>query len=348
MKNATPIVILGTIAMGVAHATSIDYCDREIPSVTPGKAAATGLTAPSDAIVLFDGRDLSQWQATAGGGVAPWEVNGGILTVKKGSGDIQTKRAFHDFQLHVEWRVPTAISGEGQHRGNSGVFLLGRYEIQVLDSYHSRTYADGQAGAIFGQEPPLVNAMRPPGEWNTYDVIFTAPRFYDDGKVLTSAHVTLLHNGVLIQNNSEVLGSTGAWGRAFYHDATTTGPIRLQDHPGPDHPISYRNIWLRELNVAAPAPAAPALERLYARSRLVSTKTVGQLLENPATRAVLWRCVPELIPAPDVLEYVNNKTLEQLQGEADITLNEEKLERIEAQLVKAQAVVDQSGNSETQ
>jgi hypothetical protein len=296
----------------------------------------TGMTPPSDAIVLFDGKDLSQWKGATG--PAPWMVRDGVLTVKKGSGDIETRQSFQDIQLHLEWRIPKSITGEGQHRGNSGVFLLGRYEIQILDSYNSRTYADGQAGAVYGQVPPLVNAMRPPGEWNTYDVMFTAPRFNEDGTLFSPARVTVLHNGVLIQNNAEILGATGSWGRPGYYEEHTSGPIRLQDHPGPDEPLSYRNIWVRPLNARVPGGGSDEAVRGEAKAfKFVSTKTIQELVADPALRSVLYRCVPELVPNPAILQYVGKMTLEQLKGERDITLSDSKLQRIDVELARAAA-----------
>jgi len=342
MKSLT-LVGLMAAAVGVSlSAWSEDYCDTEVFVVTPGAVSATGVTPPSDAIILFDGRDLSQWKGKDG--PAAWLVKDGVLTVKTGSGDIDTKQSFHDIQLHVEWRIPEGITGEGQHRGNSGVFLDGRYEIQILDSYHHRTYADGQAGAVYGQVAPLANAMRAPGEWNTYDILFTAPRFYDSGQVLTPARVTVLHNGVLIQNNTEILGGTGAWGKPGYHDAQGSGPIRLQDHPGAGEPVSFRNIWVREIGTA-PTSKAIASPSSGESLKIVSTKTIQELMANPATRAVLMRCVPELVPNPAVLDYVGKKTLPQLQGEIDISLSDSKLQIIDKQLDRALSDSPSGANS---
>jgi hypothetical protein len=331
LRIAAPVGI-GLAILSPAFAQ--DYCDTEVPAVTPGTQSVTGMTPPSDAMLLFNGKDLSQWKGKAG--PAEWVVKDGILSVKKGSGDIETQRSFHDIQLHVEWRIPQGITGEGQHRGNSGVFLNGRYEIQILDSYQHRTYADGLAGAIYGQVPPLVNAMRPPGEWNTYEILFTAPRFYDDGKILSPARVTVLHNGVLIQSNAEIAGSTGAWGKPGYHDAEGLGPIRLQDHPGAGEPVSFRNIWVREIGAtltATTTTARTAEESL----KIVSTTTIQELIANPAARAVLSRCVPELVPNPAILDYVGKKKLSELKGELDISLSDSKLQIIDEQLAKALA-----------
>jgi hypothetical protein len=223
--------------------------DPEPTVVTP---AATPDTAPSDAIVLFGGQNLDQWVNVKGGGPAGWTVSDGVFTVDKSVGNIQTKRSFSNYQLHVEWRVPANITGKDQGRGNSGVFLASTgggdsgYELQILDSYNNRTYANGQAGSIYKQAIPLANAMRKPGEWNTYDVIWTAPSFNGDGSVKSPARVTVLHNGVLVQNNYELKGETLYIGAPTYkaHGAT---PIKLQAHGDPSEPLSFRNIWVREL-----------------------------------------------------------------------------------------------------
>lgn len=214
-----------------------EFWEPEPKVVRPGNAAE----APSDAIVLFDGNDLSKWKAKEGGGEADWPVNDGVFTV--GKGDISTKQEFGDFQLHIEWSAPDEVEGKSQGRGNSGIFLQDRYEVQVLDSYQNRTYANGQAASIYKQHPPLVNAMRPPSEWNVYDIIYTAPRFKEDGRVFTPARVTVLHNGVLVQNNSEIKGPTEYIGLPEYKPHGKA-PISLQDH---GNPVSYRNIWIREL-----------------------------------------------------------------------------------------------------
>ena len=218
--------------------------------VTP---AMNGSNAPSDAIVLFDGTNLDECVSTNNiKANAKWKVADGILTVDKTTGNIQTKRSFTDYQLHIEWRVPANITGEGQARGNSGLFLASTggsdagYELQILDSYENKTYVNGQAGSVYKQYAPLVNASRKPGEWQVYDVIWTAPRFNDDGTVKSAARVTVFHNGVLIQNNVELKGETRYIGAPYYkkHGAC---PIKLQAHGDKSEPLSFKNIWIREL-----------------------------------------------------------------------------------------------------
>jgi hypothetical protein len=200
---------------------------------------------PADAIVLFDGSDLSRWRSDKDGGPARWKVADGYMEVVKGAGGIHTEQGFGDCQLHVEWATPSPAVGEGQDRGNSGVFLMGKYEVQVLDSYGNKTYPDGQAAALYGQFPPLVNASRPPGQWQSYDVVFRAPRFDAAGKLLRPARVTVLHNGVLVHDARELTGPTAHKSRPPYAVHADTLPIGLQDH---DHPVRYRNIWVRELS----------------------------------------------------------------------------------------------------
>jgi hypothetical protein len=209
--------------------------------VTPGKFDEL-VTAPSDAIVLFDGRGLDAWQSEKGGS-AGWKVENGYAEVVGGSGDIVTKQKFGDCQLHVEFREPAPPTGKSQERGNSGVFLAGLYEIQILDSYDNLTYADGQAGAVYGQSPPLVNASRPPGEWQTYDIVYTSPRFAN-GKLARPGYVTVFHNGVLVQNHTQLLGATvhHALPKSVVHDVEM--PLKLQDH---GMPVRFRNIWIRPL-----------------------------------------------------------------------------------------------------
>ena len=208
----------------------------------PPRVVSTG-GVPYDAIVLFDGKDLSAWRSPEGG-AARWQVRDGFMEVVPQSGDIETTRQFGDVQLHIEWATPAEVSGDGQERGNSGVFLMGLYEVQILDSYQNRTYADGQAAAIYGQHPPLVNASRPPGEWQTYDIVFTRPRFNTAGKVVSPARMTVLHNGVLVHNNVELHGATANRRRAVYAAHADRLPIRLQDH---GNRTRFRNIWVREI-----------------------------------------------------------------------------------------------------
>lgn len=218
--------------------------------VTPG---ADNTAPPSDAIVLFDGKDLDQWVSAQDHSPAKWIVSGGVLTVNKASGNIETKRSFKNYQLHIEWKIPENITGSGQLRGNSGVFLASTgpkdagYELQVLDSYKNETYVNGMAGSIYKQAIPLANPMRKPGEWQTYDVVWTAPVFNDDGSLKSPAYVTVFLNGVVVQNHFELKGETRYIGQPFYKKFDGA-PIKLQAHGDPSEPISFRNIWVRELN----------------------------------------------------------------------------------------------------
>jgi hypothetical protein len=211
--------------------------------VTPGDITTN--SAPSDAVVLFDGKDLSAWSGR-GGGPAEWDVHDGVFTVNKKKGDIQTRQHFNSFQLHIEWCVPENITGESQARGNSGVFLQGMYEIQILDCYNNKTYTNGQTGSVYKQSTPLANAMRKPGEWNVYDIIYNAPVFNADGSYRVPPTVTVIHNGVLLQNNVVIRGTTEYIGHPQVKKHGP-GPIILQSHGDPSEPISFRNIWIREL-----------------------------------------------------------------------------------------------------
>lgn len=215
--------------------------------VAPGRSDRD---PPSDALILFGGANLDEW-VSANGGPAGWTVSEGVMTVRKPAGDIRTKRSFRNFQLHLEWRVPVGTTGSGQARGNSGVFLAydpprGFYELQILDSYENATYVNGQAASIYKQNPPLVNATRPPGEWQTYDIVWTAPVFNADGTLKSPARITAFHNGVLVQNDFALKGVTRFTGVPDY-TAHGPAPIMLQAHGDPSPPISLRNIWLREI-----------------------------------------------------------------------------------------------------
>ena len=209
--------------------------------ISPGK---TSLDAPSDAIVLFDGKDLSKFKSSKDGSDAKWKIEKGYMQVVGGSGNIQTKQGFGDCQLHIEWKTPDTVKGESQGRGNSGIFFMGRYELQVLDSYKNRTYSNGQAGSMYKQYAPLVNVCRGPGEWQTYDVIFTAPRFNKDSSLQSPARITVIQNGVLVQNNVSLWGGTEYIGIPVYKMHGDKESIVLQDH---GNPTCFRNIWIREL-----------------------------------------------------------------------------------------------------
>lgn len=218
-----------------------EYWDPPVRIIAPGK---TNADAPSDAIVLFDGKDVSKWKSQKDGGDVKWKIEDGALVVAGGTGNIETKQGFGDCQLHIEWRTPAEVKGNSQGRGNSGIFLMGRYELQVLDNYNNRTYSNGQAASIYKQTPPLVNASRGPGEWQTYDILFTAPSFQEDGTVKTPARITVFHNGVIVQNNTTIWGSTQYIGTPNYERHSAKEPISLQDH---GNPIAFRNIWIRPL-----------------------------------------------------------------------------------------------------
>ncbi len=245
MKNRnifTLIILVFSIAFLNAQKMppeATEVWEPEPRIVTPGNATAP----PSDAIVLFDGSNLDEWKHSDGSAVKWGLGKKGIMTVKKRTGAISTKREFGDVQLHIEWRAPSKVIGEGQGRGNSGVFLQSRYEVQVLDNYNNRTYSNGQAGSIYKQSIPLVNACRPPGEWQIYDIVYKAPVFNKDGIRTSPARITVLHNGVLIQNNVEIRGTTEYIGMPK-NKAHGKASIELQDH---GNPVSYRNIWVREL-----------------------------------------------------------------------------------------------------
>lgn len=212
------------------------------PVVTPG---ATCGAAPSDAVVLFDGSNLDRWKSSKGE-AANWKVADGYFEAAPKAGSLTTRDQFGDCQIHLEWASPAEVKGESQGRGNSGLFIMGLYEVQVLDSFENPTYADGQAASIYGQFPPLANACRKPGEWQAYDIAFEAPRFAADGKLEKPAFVTVIHNGVVVQNRQEILGRGTHKSVATYAAHGPTGPLSLQDH---GNPVRYRNIWVRPVTL---------------------------------------------------------------------------------------------------
>ena len=241
MKKTLSLFLLAALFLSVQAQKPEDTEDwsRKPEIVTPGK----GTLPPSDAIVLYaNAEDASKWESDKGGPIE-WEA-GENLTVAPRTSSIHTKQAFGDCQLHIEWRTPMEVVGNGQGRGNSGIFLMGIYELQVLDSYDNETYYNGQAGSIYKQHIPLVNASRPPGTWQSYDVIWTAPVFKEDGTVKCPAYITVIHNGVLIQNHVALRGNTPFIGQPKYKAHADKLPLGLQDH---NNPVSYRNIWIREL-----------------------------------------------------------------------------------------------------
>jgi len=251
---AVPVMIAQQPA--AAGAPAMKHTDTEVyepvpPVVTP---AATVGGAPSDAIVLFDGKNQDEWVSAQDHTPARWTVDDGTLKVskEKGVGNIETKRSFKDYQLHIEWKIPSSIEGSDQARGNSGVFLASTgtgeagYELQVLDNYNNKTYTNGQVGSIYKQAIPLATPARKPGEWQSYDIVWTAPRFNGDGSLKTPAYVTVLLNGVVVENHFELKGQTLYVGKPFYK-AYDKAPIKLQAHGDKSEPLSFRNIWIREL-----------------------------------------------------------------------------------------------------
>lgn len=232
------IILACALLLSVASLPADEKSEPKPPVVTPGDKPGA---PPSDAIVLFDGRDFSKWSHTSGK-EAPWDLKDGAMVCKPFSGSIMTKENFSDVQLHIEFAPPLMPEKTSQDRGNSGVYLQGRYEVQVLDSYKSDTYSNGQCGAIYSEHPPLVNACRPPEQWQTYDIIFRAPKFDAEGKKTQAGSLTVLHNGVLIQDHAPLGGSTTA---SLYKEQPGDGPIMLQDH---ECLVRYRNIWIRKLN----------------------------------------------------------------------------------------------------
>jgi hypothetical protein len=220
--------------------------ETEVWTPVPPVVSAPANAVPSDAIVLFDGKSLENWRSIKGDDPAPWKIEDGAMVVVPKTGDIMTKASFGDIQLHIEFREPLPVEGHSQGRGNSGVFFMGLYELQVLDSYDNPTYVNGQAGSIYKQTPPLVNACRPPGEWQSYDAVWIAPRFSPDGSLLSPARLTVLQNGVLILLNARVYGPTIYQGRPHYVPHAARLPLELQEH---HNPVAFRNIWIRELSL---------------------------------------------------------------------------------------------------
>jgi hypothetical protein len=241
MLACAPWLAATSLAQDFTKPETTEFWDPEVRVVAPPAAAGQ---APSDAVVLLDGKSLDNWVSAKDGSPVKWKLVDGAVTVVGGSGDIRTKQEFGDFQLHIEWRSPVEPETlKSQGKGNSGIFLQGMYEVQVLNSYQNRTYANGQAASLYKQTPPLVNACSKMGEWNTYDIIYTAPRFRKNGSVETPAYVTVIHNGVIVQNHTQIQGTTEYIGPPK-NPMHGKGPIRLQDH---GNAVSYRNIWIREL-----------------------------------------------------------------------------------------------------
>lgn len=244
----TILFLLGTVAISCAQNQEMEPADTEFYEPEVEKIEAGDdifIDAPSDAIILFDGSDTDHWQSMNGGGEVEWEIEeDGALTVVPGTGGIETKESFGDVQLYIEWRSPMNMEHKGQDRGNSGIFLQSRYELQVLDAWNNPTYINGMAGSIYKQTSPLVNPSKKPGEWETYNVSYKAPRFNDDGSLKEAARITVIWNGVVVQNNTEIYGHTPYIGYPEYEEHGKA-PLQLQDH---NSKVSYRNIWIRPLD----------------------------------------------------------------------------------------------------
>lgn len=242
-------LMASSLALAQSRPEDTEVWDPKPAIVTPAPVFGG---PPSDAVVLFAGDSLDQWVASHDRSPAAWTVANGVITVDKTKGNIETKRSFQDYQLHLEWLIPADIDGSGQGRGNSGVFLASTgprdagYEVQILDSFENQTYVNGQAASVYKQHPPLANASRKPGEWQTYDIVWRAPRFTAAGTLASPAMVTVLHNGVLVQDNVVLAGETVYIGKPSYKPHGPA-PIKLQAHGDPSKPISFRNIWIREL-----------------------------------------------------------------------------------------------------
>lgn len=313
---------------------------RPRPTVVEPAAVSIASKPPRDAVILFDGSNLDSWKSLDGS-AAKWKVAEGFFEIVPGTGAIETKQKFSDIQLHVEWASPNPPKGVGQDRGNSGIFLMNQFEVQVLDSYKADTYADGQAGAIYGQYPPLFNASRPPGEWQSYDIAFRRARFDTSGKLLEPARITLFHNGILVQNNEEPIGPT-SWLKALpYTNEGDRGVIALQDH---DHAVRYRNIWLRELP-ERPAPNASELAhpKVVSLSEAALDQFAGEYLLNdkpdPA-KATIKREGNHLVisfafrPHPIVLEPISDLEFDMPSTDAKFTFRKDTEGRVTSVLFR--------------
>ena len=286
MASAAAALVCALPAASQSHIRwKIHDMTRPVP-VQVGASPQLPVPPPSDATVLFDGTDMSNWRA-ADGSPARWVIRDGSLAAVPGGGPVYSRDGYGDIQLHIEWAAPTPARGKGQGRGNSGVFLMGKYEVQVLDSHENRTYVDGQAAAVYGQYPPLVNASLPAGEWQSYDIVFRRPRFRPDGSVARPARITVLHNGVLVQDNSEIWGPTSWLQHLPYESHPDRLPLSLQDH---GNPVLYRNIWLRELDEEPrPGPGRHQTKPIITMAPAILDKYVGTYGEGGVSGVVISR-----------------------------------------------------------
>ncbi len=276
-------------AQSAAAQSTIPWKIHDMKRPAPTKVVSNmnlPVPPPSDAIVLFDGTDLSMWRS-ADGSAANWEIRNGSLAAVPGGGPLFTRAGFGDIQLHIEWAAPTPARGTGQGRGNSGVFLMGKYEIQVLDSHENATYPDGQAAAVYGQYPPLVNASRRAGEWQAYDIVFRRPRFRTDGSVGQPARVTVFHNGVLVQDNAAIWGPTSWLQHLPYRSHPDRLPLSLQDH---GNPVLFRNVWLRELDEEPrPGPGRHQTKPITTMSPPMLDRYVGKYAPEAGMPVIISR-----------------------------------------------------------
>ena len=319
------------------HPWAVHDPNRPQPKVvTPGTFSTPEQAGkpPSDAIVLFDGTDLSKWESAKDGSAAKWAVKDGVMQVVPSTGDSRTKAQFGDCQLHIEWAAPTEVKGDSQGRGNSGIFLMGRVEIQVLDSYNNLTYADGHAASVYSVSPPLANALRPPGEFQVYDIVFRRP-IYKDGKVLDPGHVTIFVNGVLAQDHAELEGATGHMGRAKPGPFPDKGPLQLQDH---GNTMRFRNIWYRELPPRAVEGGTDG--PLTTEATMAKRKAIAASIRQDAGGAT--NSVTEMLRLMESLEYEKDEAtiqrVEQMSGRYVATLKELPSDKLKSKKDEAKHV----------
>lgn len=315
------------------HAWAVHDVNRPLPPVVkPGDAPGK---PPGDAIVLFDGKNLDEWVSVEkkGGGVIPaqWAVKDGFFEVVPKSGTLRSKKEFGACQLHLEFATPSVVEGESQGRGNSGVFFMGKYELQVLDNYNNVTYADGGAGSIYGQSPPQVNVCRPPGEWQTYDVIFHPTRFNDAGEVIEPGTITAFQNGVVVQDEWVYEGLPGHRARAKFTQHPDKGPLELQDH---NNPTRFRNIWVREL----PSRAKPTKEQVAKQREQTAANLRAEAAKATEPLAQLKLLLESLVYADNAGTVEKAKTMAAEYGDSIVKLDDAAFKAREAEVLEMRSV----------